>query len=181
MKYSIFATIVFGLVVTFASYASAGSRRGPVWQFGTAIYPVRQLSIAGASSRQTAAGISRSILLGYGVSEKLLVLLEFEHVGMRSKLLGNSRAFYDFTGLAAQRYLSGKLKWMYLTAGLGALDFYVVDDDYYSVGPAFLVGGGYEFAKHVEAGVRYLFGRTSYLGDDASHKLLIFSLCAKIY
>jgi hypothetical protein len=119
--------------------------------------------------------------VGYGITPKLLVLAEFEHSTLRSKVLGNSRAFYDFTGLTAQRYLSGSLNRMYVTAGLGALSLYVADDDYSSVGPAFLVGGGYEFVEHAEVAVRYTYGRTKYLGDNVSHQLLSFVISAKVY
>lgn len=175
----IFTTLVL-VVAMAAPNASAfdGLRRGFVLGGGLGFAPVSSWDTDLEGFNESQVGVGVHIFLGYAWDEYNMIVYEGNGTGFKSDF-GDADIIQMFNGAAWYHYFGPVGKSAFTTVGVGVFSFDFEFNDVwgsgYSIsgsndpGPGFLVGAGYEFARHFQAGVYVGVGRTSEPGLDYTH------------
>ena len=110
--------------------------------------------------------------VGYAINQKLLITLEANALAYPETGTTGPR---NFRGLVGYYYLGPQGKSFFATVGGGILKFSSV------TGPGLMVGGGYEFISHFQAGAYVILGRTSNDVFEKDHLALQFALTGFLY
>ena len=112
-----------------------------------------------------------NFFLGYGWDEMNMVVVEANGTSFTSDY-GDASILQTFAGVSWYHYFAPPGKGFWTTVGLGTMNF---DFELSGIsgsndpGIGILAGGGYEFARHFQAGVYLGWGKTSEPGLDYSH------------
>ena len=190
MKFTRVLTIVL-LFVLMAGCVSAfdGTRKGFVMGGGLGFGPIAKVSGDGVESDYDKSGVAASLLIGYAWDEQNMIVFLREAImyperfdfGLLSKKM---TMMQGFTGIGYYHYFGPVGKSFYLVGGIGLQDWRSFDSDYESngYGGAILLGGGYEFVRHVQIHGSLTFGKTSdpyfEIDYDNKHTQLIFLVSA---
>jgi hypothetical protein len=163
------------LVLLLATPASGfdGLRKGFVLGAGVGLAPTASWNMKGGGDDSSVGG-GFHFLIGYAWDEFNMIVYE-GNVAVYSTLLDatatqgiNSATWYHYFGPQGQSWFTA--------AGLGFYDFSTtrvtseaILTDNTNPGAALLVGGGFEFSRHVQAGVYVSVGKTSKEKTDWNH------------
>jgi len=168
--------LVAALVVLIAAPASAfdGYRKGFVLGGGLGIAPNASWSWDYEGGEDdNGAGVGLNLLIGYSWDEHNMIVYEGNVVAYST--LEDLTASQGFNGISWYHYFGPAGRSFFTAVGIGAYVFQLTEDkgDRESAstdpGPGVLIGGGYEFARHVQVGAYLSFGRTSEFGIDWEH------------
>jgi len=157
--------VVICLVIVMVSSASAfnGLRKGFVLGGGLGLAPMVRNSLGSFDNSEFGAGAH--FLLGYAWDEYNMIVYESNAAGSEE---GNLNYAQGFGGPTWYHYFGPQGRSAFTVVGLGFYYFQVEDDDPTDPGGGYLIGGGYEFARHVQVAVYLSGGQTSLdfpLGD----------------
>ena len=168
-------------MVTSSSSAFDGKRRGFVLGGGLGFAPTATWGrISGIE--ESKAAFALNLMTGYAWNEYNMVVYEGNVVGYKSDAL-NTDIAQGFNGASWYHYLGSQGKTFFTIVGLG---FYVFVSDEVPLidnwgdrigtqggthDPSFgiLVGGGYEFARHMQIGCYLSVGQTNRTRSEAYH------------
>lgn len=188
----LFAVLFLSLMVTSSSSAFDGKRRGFVLGGGLGFAPHANWGrISGIEESKTAFGLN--LIIGYAWSEENMIVYEGNVAGYKSDVL-NTDIAQGFNGASWYHYFGSQGKAIFTIVGLG---LYVFDSDKVPLidnmgdrigtqggthDPSFgmLVGGGYEFARHVQIGSYLSVGQTNRTRSEAYHHMHINILVSAI-
>jgi hypothetical protein len=173
MKRLLVSSILLIMLLTATSYSFDGMRKGFVLGGGAGFCPTATWSYDFGSSTfdDQGTGFGINFIIGYAWDEQNMIVYEGNIAGYSTQfgILPDARIYQGFNGASFYHYFGPVGNSFFGMAGLGFYIFQVEEADANpSIG--FLVGGGYEFIKHVQAGVYFSYGQTSdpYL-DNLKH------------
>ncbi|HOP05744.1 MAG TPA: hypothetical protein PLF13_00490 [candidate division Zixibacteria bacterium] len=182
-KYAIITAILCILLAASAANAFDGKRKGFVLGGGLGYGPLARLTIdyssndnydnSGSASLNN-SGPATSVLIGYAWDEHNMIVYLREAVfyKVREETFGQG-----FGGAAVYHYFGPVGRSFYVVGGLGLQDWFTfIDGDYESndAGIGVLIGGGYEFARHVQIHGTVSFGSTSDLYDYTHTQIALY-------
>ncbi|MDF1543500.1 MAG: hypothetical protein P1R58_00195 [bacterium] len=175
------------LTATLAVTASGfdGVRQGFVLGGGLGIGPAAHTSadlLPDTSTDRT--GLALNFVIGYALNEKnLLAYFEDAVVFSTSVTSGKNLNFVQgFSGVGWQHYF-GLDSRAYIVGGLGLQSYISPGSDYDSHDPGFglLLGGGYEFRRHLQIHTSFSFGKTSDSAIEYNHSQFVITIAALAY
>ena len=175
------------VLLTIAVVATAsgfdGARKGFVMGGGLGLGPVAHMSVDGLSSlSDDKAGLAVNLLIGYAWDERnMLVYLRDGVFFSVPGVLGESvKAIQGFSGVGWYHYFGPVGQTAFIAGGLGLQDYTSLDSDYESNDPGFgmLLGGGFEFTRHVQVYGALSFGKTSFSVVDFNHSQIVITVTA---
>lgn len=132
------------------------------------------------SLNEDKVGFGLNIVIGYGWNEKNIIAFEINSATYNTDLFPDPPNFNTFNqsvfqgtyGFSWYHYYGNIGKSFFSTVGLGIFIFDIEDYKANDVGAGLLLGGGYEFARHVQIGLYLGVGKTSSEGIDFTHSNL---------
>ena len=191
MKRAAILLIVMVLMLSASASAFDGMRKGFVLGGGIGFGPVAKVSLDDfAGEDYDKSGVALNFLIGYAWDEQNMIVFLRDGVIYSEDfdVLTGTKSInlvQGFAGIGLYHYFGPVGKSFYVTGGLGLQDWISLDDDIDSndAGLGFLIGGGYEFARHWQIHSSLSFGKTSYddpfFGEmDFSHTQFMFTVSA---
>ena len=151
--------IVVVLVVLLASSVSAfnGLRKGFVLGGGLGVTPMARVS-SGDYDR-TKVGAGGHIVIGYAWDEFNMIVYESNATVYEVR---STQIAQGFGGASWYHYFGPQGKSFFTVAGIGFAYYEEEDFDANDPGAAYLIGAGYEFARHFQVALYFSGGQTSY-------------------
>lgn len=178
MKFTRVLTIVL-LIVLIAGSVSAfdGMRKGFVLGGGLGMAPVVRASAFDIDDSE--AGLGLNLFLGYAWDEFNMLVYEGNMAGREESGIS---VVQGFDGAAWYHYFGPQGKSFFTVVGLG-FEYYEIEDlDANDRGGAYLIGGGYEFTRHVQVALYFSGGKTTFnffgADVDMGHNHLSISINA---
>jgi hypothetical protein len=168
-------------VVLLAGSASAfdNMRKGFVMGGGLGVAPVASWStsveiffVGSVTLDENNAGIGANIVIGYAWDEQNMIVYEANVAATKSDFFIDRQVGQGYSGPVWYHYFKPDDNSFFTAAGLGFYYFKVEDFEENDLGLAYLIGGGYEFARHVQVGAYLSGGKTSDRGIDFNHQHL---------
>lgn len=187
MKRLTLCLVILLLIQATTAMAFNGKRQGFVLGGGLGFGPVAKATVDGlADDVIDKSGLAFNFVIGYAPSENDMIVylrdaVVFSETFVFTESLSKKVTFAQgFSGVAWFHYFGPMGKSAYVTGGLGLQDLTSTDSDFRSNDPGLglLIGGGYEFARHVQFHGSLSFGTTSDLGVDFNHTQLILGISA---
>jgi hypothetical protein len=163
-----------------------GDRKGFILGGGIGFAPISKwsvdvdffdINVGNAEEEEPAFAVH--IMIGGAFDEHNMLVYEGNATGFKSKLLDESIS-QGFSGAVWYHYFGQPGKTLFTALGLGVHVFQVGDYDAASPGGSLLLGAGYEFARHWQAGAYLSFGKSSDSGmgleADFEHTQLSFTI-----
>ena len=148
-----------------SSSAFNGERKGFVLGGGLGLAPMARWSVDvfGDSYDESKVGFGVQLVIGYAWDEFNMIVYEGNVTGFSQDFgsYGSQSIAQGFNGASWYHYFGPKGCTFFTTAGLGFYYFDVEDFDTNDAGIGYLLGGGYEFTPHVQAGIYLSGGKTS--------------------
>ncbi|MEW6050209.1 MAG: hypothetical protein AB1644_04005 [Candidatus Zixiibacteriota bacterium] len=179
MKRAIIGSLAAIVLLSGTSFAFNGQRRGFVLGGGAGIAATSKWKVevpiwnATVGVDESAAGVAFQFIIGGAFDDNNMLVYEGNAAMYNSDFFDESVG-QAFNGAAWYHYFGAVGKSAFSTVGLGLQYFKVGDFDATDPGIALLLGGGYEFARHWQAGVYISFGKTKDAGVDFEHSHLSF-------
>lgn len=171
------AVVLLILILMFSASVNAfdGMRKGFVLGGGLGFGPVAKVSIG--SYDENASGIATNFLIGYAWDEYNMIVFLRDAV-FYSRM--NVSQAQGFSGIGFYHYFRPQGESFYITGGMGFQDWISLESNVESndVGFGILIGGGYEFARHVQIYSSLSFGKTSYYSMDFDHTQFLITISA---
>ncbi len=171
----LFAAVLTLVLVNTAS-AFDGQRKGFVVGGGAGFSPnASWKSDAPDNPKDNGAGFGVNVLVGYAWDRANIVALEGNVVAYDSHIRGGDvRAYQGFRGISWYHYFGREGRSFFTVAGLGLYAFLYENFDNNNdatndQGVGGLVGGGYEFTRHLQVCLYGSAGRTSTSEFDYDH------------
>lgn len=165
LKIALFAVIILVLVST--AWGFDGDRKGFVLGGGIGFAPVSKWSvdvdffdINVVNYEESKAGLALHIVIGGAFDEYNMLVYEINATGHDSERL-NAAVSQGFSGAVWYHYFGQTGHSFYTALGLGVQIFKIGEYDAANPEGALLVGAGYEFAPHWQAGAYLSGGKTS--------------------
>ncbi|MFH2050041.1 MAG: hypothetical protein ABIJ12_11400 [bacterium] len=183
MKKSVVVVSILILMLSASANAFDGMRKGFVLGGGLGFGPVAKVSIdVPNSTDMDNSGVALNFLIGYAWDEQnMIVFLRDGITYSEATIFGGSiNLVQGFSGVGYYHYFGQQGKSFFITGGLGFQDWSSLDSDYDSndYGLGMLVGGGYEFARHVQVYSSLSFGKTSDYYYDYNHSQFLITISA---
>ncbi len=173
------------LTITLVATASAfdGTRKGFVMGGGLGLGPFAHKSVDGFSSiSDDKAGLALNLLIGYAWDEQNMLVYLRDGVFFSVDVVPgvSVNAIQGFSGVGWYHYFGPVGKTAFVVGGLGLQDYSYLDNDWGSNDPGFgmLLGGGYEFARHIQVHGTLSFGNTSAGQWDLNHSQFVITVTA---
>jgi hypothetical protein len=130
----------------------------------------------------TESGVALNVLIGYGLDSANIIVLLHDGV-IYNRLSGTGEKIkmaQGFTGIGYCYYFGRTGNSAFITVGLGIQNWISLNSHYESnnIGPGILLGGGYEFVRHIQAYLNFSYGRTSDNFSDYDHRQLTCGIAA---
>jgi hypothetical protein len=158
--------MVYVLIFSAAASAFDGQRKGFV--LGAGLGPGIVSTYHIDSVDESGAGIGANVIIGYAWNNRNIAVWQlngnshnidaFEHQGEQ---------FY--TGPTWYHYFKTDTQSLYSAVGAWQYAVWEIGEGYQSIGWAFIVGAGYEFARHLQCGVFYSHAWIRHYPDDRYH------------
>ncbi len=190
MKHAISLLVIFAVVVSTTVFAFDGKRQGFIIGGGLGIAPSATWKVdddiiingeqSNISIKEDKVGIGINIVIGYGWDEKNIIALEINSTSYESDFFPDPHAPNSFNqsifqgtyGFSWYHYYGNVGRCFFSTVGLGIFVFDIEDYSTNDVGAGVLLGGGYEFTRHVQIGLYLGMGKTSSHDTDFTHSNL---------
>ena len=177
--------LIMVLVLAVSASAFDGNRKGFVLGGGLGFGPVAKVSVDGFDGDYDKSGLATNVLIGYAWDEQNMIVYmrdaifyseEFNSAWDQKDIM----LCQGFSGAAYYHYFGPVGKSAYLCGGLGFQDWTSLDSDFDSpdAGLGVLLGGGYEFARHVQIHSSLSFGKTSEGNADLNHTQFLITISA---
>ena len=170
MKRFVLITLVAVLFLFGTAGAFDGIRKGFVLGGGLGIAATADwdMDSAGVSIGEDGSGLGGNFVIGYAWDEHNMIVYEGNVVAWTSELIDETIG-QGFNGASWYHYFGPVGKSFFTAAGVGFCVFRV--DTYEGNDPGFglLLGGGYEFARHVQVAAYFSTGKTGDSGVDFDH------------
>lgn len=170
MKRLVMITLMAVLFMATTACAFDGMRKGFVLGGGLGVAATAdwELDFSGVSFSEDGSGLGLHVLIGYAWDEQNMIVYEGNVASWKSDLIDETIA-QGFNGAAWYHYFGPVGKSFFTAAGVGFYVFKV--DTYEDNDPGFglLLGGGYEFARHVQVAAYFSTGKTEDSGVDFNH------------
>jgi len=165
----VLSVLVLFVLIAGSIHAFDGQRKGFVVGLGTGFAPlIKGVSLESDQDSDTRIGYSSGLVIGYAWNNRNMVLLQVSQ-GLYEETLDvyysgrvvyrdNIQFYQGFAGFVFRRYFSPEARSPYVTAGVGSEQWLPEDHLDEQDGTGFLIGGGYEFAKHFQLEGSYSFG-----------------------
>lgn len=172
----IFGALVLSLLLFEPSWGFDGNRKGFVFGGGLGFSSVTT-SASFRRDSETTVGAGAQLLIGYALNDGNMIIFESIAGGYRDRIDGIGVQI--FNGASWYHYFRSSGRSAFTTAGIGR---YLIMRGGLSnsIGVEFglLIGGGYEFARHWQAGAYFSFGRTSSNTFEDLHVNILISAVA---
>ncbi len=189
MKRSLLITLLTMLLMATSTYAFDGQRKGFILGGGLGVGPFADVSIDNSDEDDSHAGVAFNLLVGYAWDEQNMIvyLLDAIHYSEDTDFwLGYDAATQGFGGIGYFHYFGPTGKSAYICGGLGlqywepsGWDWGIFDSrPDPEAGFGILIGGGYEFTRHLQVYSSLSFGRTSEGDDDYNHTQFLITISA---
>jgi len=162
------------LMLPLTSSAFNGLRKGFVLGGGLGFSPISRWS-AGTFD-ESSAGLALNLIIGYAWDEQNMLVYEGNVTAYSTAYLGNQALFepsptisQGFNGASWYHYFGPVGQSFFTVAGLGFYVFQVEDYDANDLGGGYLLGGGYEFTRHVQVAGYFSGGQTKVSGGTFGH------------
>ncbi len=172
MKRCLLLFVLVLVVFSSAALGFDGGRKGFVLGGGIGFSPVSGWDIDDSlfgffplKASEGNAGFGMNIFLGYSWDEKNMIVYEFNGVGYQSDKLNQNLA-QGFQGPTWYHYWGNTGSSAFTTIGVGLYTFKPENTDALDPGPGLLLGVGYEFTRHFQAGLYLGVGTISEIGVD---------------
>ncbi len=160
MKKSIIISVLSFFIIVSTSFAFDGSRTGFVIGGGMGFGPYNSYKIG--NNTESGNGLGANFLLGYAWNNKNMIVFEVNGNSYRINGLDASNSINIFSWY---HYFGETGKSFYSVASLGLYSFYLedleFDPDY-----GYMIGCGYEFARHWQIGAYISGGYSETNGED---------------
>ncbi len=170
MRRLVLITLMAVLLMAASAGAFDGLRKGFVLGGGVgfAVTADWDFDVSGVSIGEDGSGLGLNLLIGYAWDEQNMIVYEENACGWDSDLIGEF-IVQGFRGASWYHYFGPMGKSLFTATGIGYYAFNV--DTYRDNKPAFglLLGGGYEFTRHVQVAAYFSTGKTKDSGIDFSH------------
>ena len=162
MKRLVLITLVAVLFMAATACAFDGMRKGFVLGGGLGLAATAdwEFDFLGESFSEDGSGLGAHLVIGYAWDEQNMIVYEGNVASWNSDLLDEAIA-QGFNGASWYHYFGPVGKSFFTVAGIG---FYVFNVETYEdndPGFALLLGGGYEFARHIQVAAYFSKGKTS--------------------
>ena len=159
----VFVVIVLTLLTASSSFGFDGQRKGFVLGGGLGYAPTSGWSGKGTfgaaleviDTNEYRPGVGFNFLIGHGWDERNLIVFEINMASWTSDLLVNRPSITQgVVGALWYHYFGSPGRSIFTTIGLGAYRVitFVSGTLGQSVGGGFIIGAGYEFARHLQLG-----------------------------
>lgn len=119
---------------------------------------------------ETEAGVGVNLLLGYAWNEYNMIVYEGNASGYKSRpFAGDLVLTQGFFGATWYHYYGPKGATFFSAIGIGFYQFDVERGADFDAGVGGMLGGGYEFSPHFQAGAYFSSGKTSIGSEDWKH------------
>ncbi len=179
------SSLIILLLLAASSKAFDGKRKGFILGGGLGVGPYARVSVNGADGNWDHTGLGFNLLIGYAWDERnMLVYLRDIVLYLRDIETGLGASTdlqaLGFLGVGYFHYFGPVGRSAYFCVGLGHQDGFseFAEHTYSHSGLGFLVGGGYEFARHIQAHASASFGRTEGPDDDYNHMQIVVTVSA---
>lgn len=173
MRRLLVCLLVVAVLIPATSSAFDGMRKGFVLGGGLGVAPMAKWSVesGGESFDESKVGFGLHVVIGYAWDEFNMIVYEGNIAGYTSDefyntITGQSLTLAQgFNGASWYHYFGPQGKSFFTVVGGGFYIFDVEDaSDAWDPGLGYLVGGGYEFARHFQIAGYLSGGQTSLLG-----------------
>ncbi|MFH1894012.1 MAG: hypothetical protein ABIK83_15170 [Candidatus Zixiibacteriota bacterium] len=178
MKRTLVAAALYMLLLQSTVLGFDGLRKGFVVGGGLGVaatakwsvdIPTNMISnIPGGATDESNVGVGGHFLIGYAWDEYNMIVYEGNGCAYTSDVFNdetsddlNGKSAQSFGGATWYHYFGPLGKSFFSVVGVGAFAWKVKGYEMNDPGIAYIVGGGYEFAKHFQAGVYLSGGKTS--------------------
>jgi hypothetical protein len=160
--YNVLKYILILPLILLATPAGAFNHEGFEIGVGAGASLISKWHSANGGINISSGGVASMLLLGYSMDRENKLMVEWNISEYESNLFGDSTYTYTsfIIGFAWYHYLSSGLRSLYTVIGIGSYDIWECGGQSPENGWGFLVGGGYHFAKWLQAGVYIKVGRT---------------------
>jgi hypothetical protein len=179
-KWVILALTLALMLVPLSTYAFDGQRKGFVMGFGCGYSPWAKWSRDNPSLSETGQGLDMRIPLGYAWSNQNMLVYEGAPTFFKSNDDEHSCATQGVWGIRWYHYFAVPGRTWFLTLGVGRAVF-IKDEEMLQNGVGVVLGGGYEFTKHLQAGLYYAGGRCGIDDYHVRHHALSLVVTALVY
>lgn len=170
MKRLVLITLAAVLLMAASAGAFDGLRKGFVLGGGLGLAPTADwdFEVSGVSIGEDGSGMGLNLLIGYAWDGQNMIVYEGNVCSWTSDLVDETIT-QGFNGASWYHYFGPTGKSFFTATGIGYYVFNV--ETYEDNKPAFglLLGGGYEFARHVQVAAYFSTGKTKDSGIDFSH------------
>jgi len=170
LKKTLFLTLLVLLLVSSAS-AFNGERQGFVLGGGLGFAPMAKMSLDDFEEDESNSGFGLNFIIGYAWDEYNMIVYEGNVCSYTSsEILNDLTVAQGFNGASWYHYFGPSGMSFFTAVGIGFCVMEIEDYDEtidYKVG--FLIGGGYEFTRHVQVGAYFSSGGTAVEGVDITN------------
>ncbi len=186
MKRLFIPTVIFLLALATSVSAFDGNRKGFVLGGGLGFGPSAKVtvSVGSISASDENSGLAIDFLIGYAWDEQNMIVFLRDGI-IYSEEMSHSTTIsivQGFSGIGYFHYFGEVGKSFFITGGLGLQDWTSLDENYSSPDPGvgLLLGGGYEFTRHLQVYSSLSFGKTSEgsFKNDHSQFIIVISAVA---
>lgn len=156
--------LVLFLLATSSAMAFDGVRKGFVLGGGLGFAPSIKTSIGNYSAKESGTGLN--LFLGYAWDEFNMLVYE-GNIGAYS--IGTITVIQGIDAVTWYHYYGPTGKSFFTAAGLGLYSYDEEGAPDVSGQMGILIGAGYEFSKHWQAGFYISSGKTKFLGAEIDH------------
>jgi hypothetical protein len=182
MKRASFLIIALLIILAVNSWGFDGQRKGFVLGGGLGFGPVASTSLEGFSGSEDRSGLGFNFIIGYAWDNRNMLVYLNDGVVFNVTTIYHDKVgvFQGFSGIGYYHYFGRIGNSGFINAGLGLQQFSSLDSKYESndVGGGILLGGGYEFVRHVQVYANLSFGKTSVSVLDFNHSQLTVGVAA---
>lgn len=163
-------SILIVLIICSANgYAFDGQRKGIALGFGLGMSPYSYSKNKTLDLTREYDGFAMNFIGGYNIDNKNLICLEsivvFPPNFDEKERNGDVEAAAS-VGISWYHYYQENPSSIFSMVGIGRYGYGNSDDEYFSNGNCFILGGGYEFMKQLQIGAYYTYSPTKGLGPD---------------
>ncbi len=161
MKRLVLITLVAVLFMAATACAFDGMRKGFVLGGGLGLAATADWDVdfMGVSVGEDGSGLGLNLVIGYAWDEQNMIVYEGNVASWKSDLIDETVA-QGFNGASWYHYFGPVGKSFFTAAGIGFYVFKVETYDDNDPGFGLLLGGGYEFARHIQVAAYFSKGKT---------------------
>jgi len=184
MKRIIIVAFLVPFVTASSVWSFNGRRQGFVLGGGLGFGPMAKVSVSNAPSGSDLdnSGLAINFLIGYAWDEQNMIVFLRDGVTYSERTIfgSNLSLVQGFSGVGYFHYFGQPGKSFYITGGLGLQDWTPLESGYTANDPGIglLIGGGYEFTRHVQVHSSLSFGKTRDAFFDYDHTQLLITVSA---